>query len=71
MVDETLLHARAVTAVTDADDGTGYDVVLSCGHVVWCEMRPAARIVCGVCLTAMIEQITGIRELLRQRPSSA
>lgn len=69
MIDETLLHARAVTALSEPDDGIGYDVALSCGHVVWCAARPGSRVVCGMCLTAMMEQIAQVRGMLDQMPS--
>jgi hypothetical protein len=68
MIDETLLHARAVTGVTEPADGIGFDVSLSCGHVIWCAVRPGAAIVCGMCLTVMIEQVSKVRGLLEQMP---
>ena len=31
-------------------DGLGFEVMLSCGHEVWCAVEPGEQMHCGVCI---------------------
>ncbi len=60
-VDESLMRRRAVvSALPDPDGGLGWVVELSCGHIVWCAVRPWQFTYCGMCLTKLAEQARAI-----------
>jgi len=67
-VDESLMRRRAVvTALPDPDGGLGWVVELSCGHTVWCAVRPMNFTHCGECIVKLTEQARALC-LTQQRP---
>lgn len=61
LIDESLLERRQVKTCIPDDAGNGFDVVLSCGHLVWMAVHPAAECYCGVCLDSLIRQIKSVQ----------
>jgi hypothetical protein len=67
VIDETLLNERRVTRATASDDGTGYEVQLSCGHTIWIAVQPADRMHCGQCLNQLVMQAREVQAQQEQR----
>lgn len=61
LLDESLLDRRPVKTCVPDDGGNGYDVILSCGHLLWMATRPPEETYCGQCLDILIRQIRGVQ----------
>ena len=59
-VDESLMERRRIVkASPDAD--SGWEIELSCGHTIWCAVRPHNTSYCGECLVEMVDQARALR----------
>ena len=66
--DVDLVRPRSISACVDCDGGFGFDVTFSCGHAVWCAVRPAGPVQCAVCLDKLIRQIQELQCYINQMP---